>query len=45
MAQVLLGKMSEPDEIARLVKFLLSQNQTSITGQTFDINNGALMPA
>jgi len=45
MAQVLLGKMSEPQEIARLAKFLLSQNQTSITGQTFDINNGALMPA
>ena len=45
MAQVLLGKMSEPEEIACLAKFLLSQNQTSITGQTLDINNGALMPA
>ena len=45
MAQVLLGKMSEPEEIARLAKFLLSKNQMSITGQTFDINNGALMPS
>jgi NAD(P)-dependent dehydrogenase (short-subunit alcohol dehydrogenase family) len=45
MAQVLLGKMSEPEEIANLVRFLLSEEQTSITGQTFDINNGALMPS
>lgn len=45
MDQVLLGKMSEPEEIANLVKFLVSQEQTSITGQTLDINNGALMPA
>lgn len=45
MDRVLLGKMSEPAEIANLVKFLISQKQSSITGQTFDINNGALMPA
>lgn len=45
MADVLLGKMSEPEEIAHLVKFLVSLNQSSITGQTIDINNGALMPA
>ena len=45
ISQVPLGKMSEPDEIARLVGFLLSDQQTSITGQTFDINNGALMPS
>jgi NAD(P)-dependent dehydrogenase (short-subunit alcohol dehydrogenase family) len=43
MSQVLLGKMSEPEEVADLVKYLISQ--TSITGQTIDINNGALMPA
>ncbi|MCA9985417.1 MAG: SDR family oxidoreductase [Anaerolineales bacterium] len=45
MAQVPLGKMSEPAEIAQLVAFLLSGQQQSITGQTFDINNGAIMPA
>jgi NAD(P)-dependent dehydrogenase (short-subunit alcohol dehydrogenase family) len=45
MADVLLGKMSEPEEIANLIKFLISENQTSITGQTLDINNGALMPS
>lgn len=39
-----LGKMSEPNEIGELVSFLISGLQTSITGQTFDINNGALMP-
>ncbi len=45
MAQVLLGKMSDPTEVAELVTFLLSQKQSSITGQTLDINNGALMPS
>ncbi len=44
MAQVPLGKMSEPKEIAHQVAFLLSEKQTSFTGQTLDINNGALMP-
>ena len=44
MSQVPLSKMSEPQEIARLVEFLISDAQTSITGQTLDINNGALMP-
>ncbi len=44
MAQVPLEKMSEPEEIAQLVSFLISDAQTSITGQTLDINNGAMMP-
>ncbi len=44
MSQVPLGKMSEPEEIAQLVAFLISDAQTSFTGQTLDINNGALMP-
>jgi NAD(P)-dependent dehydrogenase (short-subunit alcohol dehydrogenase family) len=41
MQSVPLGKMSEPDEIAELMAYLL--NQTSLTGQTIDINNGAIM--
>ncbi len=45
MSDVLLGKMSEPEEIANLIKFLLSSEQSSITGQTIDMNNGALMPS
>ncbi len=44
MAEVPLGKMSEPDEIASMVSFLLSEDQNSITGQSLDINNGAMMP-
>lgn len=44
MSQVPLGKMSEPEEIAQLAAFLVSGAQTSFTGQTLDINNGALMP-
>jgi len=43
MAKVPLGKMSKPEEIAELVYFLIGGSQDSITGQTFDINNGALM--
>lgn len=44
MAEAPLGKMSEPDEIASMVGFLLSEDQNSITGQSLDINNGAMMP-
>ena len=44
MTDVPLGKMSEPEEIANMVGFLLSEDQNSLTGQTFDINNGAMMP-
>jgi len=43
MSHVPLRKMSTPEEIAALVRFLLSESQTSITGQVFDINNGAIM--
>ncbi len=44
MQQVPLGKMSEPEEVANMVAFLVSEEQCSITGQSLDINNGALMP-
>ncbi|MBC8286777.1 MAG: SDR family oxidoreductase [Nitrospinae bacterium] len=44
MKPVPLGKMSQPEEVAKLVAFLISEEQTSFTGQTLDINNGALMP-
>ena len=37
------GRMSQPIEIASLVKFLFSDAQQSITGQTIDINNGSWM--
>lgn len=41
MQSVPLKKMSEPDEVAQLVSYLLAQ--TSITGQTIDINAGSVM--
>ncbi|NUM79625.1 SDR family oxidoreductase [bacterium] len=41
MKPVPLGKMTEPNEVADLVSYLLTQE--SITGQTLDINNGAIM--
>jgi NAD(P)-dependent dehydrogenase (short-subunit alcohol dehydrogenase family) len=44
MKPVPLGKMSQPEEVAKLVAFLISEEQTSFTGQALDINNGALMP-
>ena len=44
MEEVPLRKMSEPEEVARMVSFLISEEQNSITGQTLDINNGSLMP-
>jgi len=44
MKDVPLGKMSTALEIAKYVSFLLSDAQTSITGQTLDINGGAMMP-
>ena len=41
MQSVPLSKMSQPEEVAGLVSYLLQQR--SITGQTIDINNGAVM--
>ena len=41
MQSVPLKKMSEPEEVAALVNYLI--NQTSITGQTIDINGGSIM--
>ncbi len=35
-----VGKITEPKEIARLCKFLLSKNNNTITGQTININGG-----
>ena len=43
MGFVPLGRMSDPTEIANYVSFLFSNQQTSITGQALDINNGAFM--
>lgn len=43
MGFVPLGKMSQPSDIGKQVAFLMSEQQTSITGQGIDINNGSWM--
>lgn len=43
MSLVPLQRISQPTEIAAFVKFLLSGEQNSITGQGLDINNGSFM--
>ncbi len=43
MSFVPLNKISQPEEIASFVKYLMSNEQTSITGQAIDINNGSYM--
>ena len=43
LAQVPLGRASEPDEIARLVSFLLGPGGRSFTGQSLDPNGGSWM--
>ncbi len=44
MKMVPTRKMAQPSEVANLLRYLVSDEQNSITGQCFDINNGALMP-
>jgi NAD(P)-dependent dehydrogenase (short-subunit alcohol dehydrogenase family) len=43
MGYVPLQRISQPQEIACMVKFLFSNEQTSMTGQGIDINNGSFM--
>lgn len=43
MSYVPLNRISQPEEIGKLVRFLLMNEQTSITGQGIDINNGSFM--
>ena len=43
LAGVPLQRISEPDEIARLVEFLASPGGAPFTGQALDPNNGAWM--
>ncbi len=43
MSEVPLGRMSEPADVARLTGFLMAEETTAFTGQTFDPNGGALM--
>lgn len=43
MQAVPLGRMGEPEEVAGLVAYLLSDDARGITGQALDMNGGAFM--
>jgi NAD(P)-dependent dehydrogenase (short-subunit alcohol dehydrogenase family) len=43
MADVPLGRMSRPEDVAGLVSWLLSPDARGVTGQALDMNNGAWM--
>lgn len=44
LGRIPLGRAGQPDEIARAVLFLASNEASYITGATLDVNGGAFMP-
>lgn len=43
MSHVPLGRMSEPEDIAGMVSWLVSKDARGVTGQALDMNGGAFM--
>jgi ketoreductase len=43
MRQVPLGRMSQPEDVAGVVAWLMSADSRGVTGQGIDINGGAWM--
>ena len=43
MSHVPFGRMSEPEDVAGLVAWLVSADARGVTGQAIDMNNGAWM--
>jgi ketoreductase len=43
MSAVPMGRMSEPEDIAGLVAWLISEDARGVTGQALDMNGGAFM--
>ena len=43
IAQIPVGRLGQPQEIARLVSFLADEQSGFITGTNFDINGGQYM--
>ena len=43
MQAVPMGRMSEPEDVAGLVAWLISKDSRGVTGQALDINGGAFM--
>jgi acetoacetyl-CoA reductase len=42
-AQIPIGRLGQPDEIARLIEFLVSEEAGFITGTTMAVNGGQFM--
>jgi NAD(P)-dependent dehydrogenase (short-subunit alcohol dehydrogenase family) len=42
-AEIPVGRLARPDEMARVVHFLASDHSSFITGQVWDINGGQWM--
>ncbi len=43
IARIPMGRLSEPDEVARVVEFLADPESAYITGQVYPINGGLYM--
>jgi len=43
LAQIPMGRLGEPDEVARVVEFLAHPDSSYITGQVYSINGGLYM--
>lgn len=43
MSQVPLGRMSQPEDVAGMVAWLISEDARGVTGQALDMNGGAFM--
>jgi len=44
VAGIPMGRLGQPEDVAQLVSLLASEQASFITGATFDVNGGQLMP-
>ena len=42
-ADILLGRVAEPDDVAKLAAFLASEDADYITGQTYNVEGGMIL--